>query len=338
MITRWYAPGSVHQIVFEFLRLYCSHPDSLVSFGERYQEKHQNEKINPGTLRVGLVSKTQLISFLGETAVGGFGVGNELARIYDSLVQWDIFSELPFSDRGLMYDFRINFMNVAYYQARNVLENIVKGPGILPIRYYQAMVAIVVENGGNESLGSGSVVCHNGMTFILTNKHVLDPAAGTEFKYFLLGGAKHEPRSIKIIVSESDDLAAFPVDLSEVHPKFFLGNESFVLQDVILFGFPKIPHTASPHLTAHSGEINARIQTRSGEELYLISNYASPGSSGGALVDYRGLLVGVVSDRLEGQYEGDISLFQHSAAVTLSRVQRFVEANVIPTLSVRNDA
>jgi hypothetical protein len=106
-------------------------------------------------------------------------------------------------------------------------------------------------------------------------------------------------------------------------------------------GYPKIPFTLRPHLTIHSGEINVTIETRTGERLYLISNYASSGSSGGPLFDYRGMLVGVLVQRLEGEYdEGDSAadkeakrfLFQHSAAVTLERVRTFLDEKVRPHL------
>jgi S1-C subfamily serine protease len=333
MRTRWYAPGSVHQIVFDFLRLHCQHPDMLVNFVQQCAEKHPNESVDPNILRAGLITKLQLTTYFGEASGGvGFAVGNELARIYDALVYWDVFTEFPFSQRGLIYDFRINFMNVAYYEYRKVLENIVKGPGVLQWRYYPATAAIIVEKEDKELIGSGSIVSHNGQTFVLTNKHVLDPDAGIKFKHFFLADNLHEAPVSKIIKSESDDLAAFSISLPESHPKFFLGNESFVLQEVILFGFPKIPRTKRPHLTAHSGEINATIETWDGERLYLISNYASPGSSGGPLIDYRGLLVGVVSDRLEAEYDEEPSLFQHSAAVTLDRLQTFIEGRVLPSL------
>jgi hypothetical protein len=104
------------------------------------------------------------------------------------------------------------------------------------------------------------------------------------------------------------------------------------LQDVILLGFPKISSTVRPHLTAHSGEINATIDTWRGEQLNLILSYAWPGSSGGPLIDYMGLLIGVVSDSLEAKYEGE-EVFQHSAAITLNRVQAFVENGMVPKIS-----
>ena len=335
MRNRWYSPGSVHQIVFDFLRSYCQHPDLLVNFALRYREKYPANNADSNVLRAGLVTKLQLTTYFGEiSGGGGFAIGNELARIYDALVYWDVFTELPFSQPGLLYDFRINFLNVAYYKSRMVLENIVKGPGVLGWRYYPATAAIVIEKVGQEFIGSGSVVSHNGASFILTNKHVVDPKADIRIKHFYLGGnASSPPPPSGLILCENDDLAAFPISLPETHPRFFLGNESYVLQEVILFGYPKIPLTMRPHLTLHSGEINATIETRNGEQLYLISNYASPGSSGGPLIDYRGMLVGVVSDSLEAEYEGEHSLFQHSAAVTLDRVQKFIEGKVLPVLA-----
>jgi Trypsin-like peptidase domain len=333
MRSRWYAPGSVHQIVFNFLRDYCQHPDLLANFAQRYKEKNRNDDVNPMALRAGLITKSQLVIYIGDTSGGGgFAVGNELARIFDALIYWDVFTEFPLSERGLMIDFRINFSNVAYYEERKVLENIVKGPGILHLRYYPATVAIIVDKKGLESIGSGSVVSHNGKTFLLTNRHVVDPSDGIAIKSVLLADEPRTGPFPQPILSETDDLAALPFSVPEMHPRFYLGHEAFPLQEVILFGYPKIPLSTRPHLTVHSGEINAKIQIRGDEELFLISNYASPGSSGGPLIDYRGLLIGVVSDSLEAHYEGDASIFQHSAAVSLDRVQQFIQSRVLPEL------
>ena len=87
--------------------------------------------------------------------------------------------------------------------------------------------------------------------------------------------------------------------------------------------YPSIPRTNSFQLTAHTGEINAQINTRDGRELFLISCYAAPGSSGGPVLDSRGLVLGVVTERLEGRYEGGI--FDHTAAVPYHRLLNFLE-------------
>ncbi|HTT46782.1 MAG TPA: serine protease, partial [Pseudolabrys sp.] len=262
---------------------------------------------------------------------GGVSVGNVLARIYDSLVYWDVFSEIPLSG-NLIFDFQINFLVVQNYQQRGILENIVKGPALIPARYNAAIAAIVIEKDKQESIGSGSVVSHNGKVFVLTNRHVVDPSEQIKICKVLLADKDYPPPSpSNLVISNNDDLAAFPISVPEDGPKFSLGDAAYVLQEVILLGFPKIPLTKRPHLTAHSGEINATIVTRNDEELYLISNYASPGSSGGPLIDYRGLIIGVVSDSLEAEYEE--AIFQHSAAVTLPRVRMFLESKVLSAFS-----
>jgi S1-C subfamily serine protease len=324
----------MHQLVFDFLRQHCQNRDALIEFGRQVKQKHPHSQFNAVTLGAGLVNKTQLIEYL-DVASGGIGVaiGNVLARIYDSLVYWDVLTEFSFPG-NVQVDFQINFMAVQHYERLKVLENVVKGPNFVILRYLMATAAIVIEINNQESIGSGSIVGHNGLTFILTNRHVIDPDKGIAIQRVLLGGRQeiHIDAS-NLIFSESDDLAAIPLLVPEAHPRFFLGDSSYPLQEVILLGYPKIPLTLRPHMTAHSGEVNATIQTRLGGSLYLISNYASPGSSGGPLVDHRGLLIGVVSDSLEAQYEGENSLFQHSAAVPLDRVRLFIESKVVPTVS-----
>ncbi|MEW6450852.1 MAG: serine protease [Pseudomonadota bacterium] len=331
MLSRWYPPGALHQWVFEFLRLYCQTPGEFMEFVRNLEQKRNGARsADHGLLQMGYVNKQQLLDYFLYVSGGvGVAVGNPLARIYDALIHWDVFSEIPLASSGMRADFQINFIVVQDYQRRGVLENIVKGPHSLFLKYRMATAAIVVEKDGQESIGSGSVVSHNGRTFVLTNRHVIDPQDKIAIKYVHLADQRHPPPDTSLIISKTDDLAAFATSVPEHFPSFSLGDAGHILQEVILLGFPKIPLTVKPHLTAHSGEINAIVETRTGERLYLISNYASPGSSGGPLIDYRGLLVGVVSDSLEAEYEKPHLLFQHSAAVTLDRVRQFVQNEVM---------
>lgn len=316
--------------MFDFLRLHCQHATAFHQFAEQYNEKHPQHAKKLGAAKLGLISKQQLSDYLLEVAGGtGVSIGNPLARIYDQLIYWDVFSELPFASSGQLYDYQINFVVVQYLHSKEVLENVVKGPGILPPRYYPATAAIIVEKDGNESIGSGSVVSHFGQTFLLTNRHVIDPSEGVRVKRIHLADSVISYALDDPIIAQADDLGALRLDIPAGHPRFYLSEIGYTLQDVLLLGFPKIPFTTRPHLTIHSGEINATIETRTGEEVYLISNYASPGSSGGPLIDYRGLLVGVVSERLEGKYGEELGVFQHSAAVTLERVQKFIQTQVL---------
>jgi S1-C subfamily serine protease len=334
MRNRWYPPGSVHQFVFEFLGRHCQTPGSLVEFSRQVKRKHPQSQLNELTLGGGLISRENLLEFLDVVSGGGgVGIGNVLERIYDSLVYWDVFTQFSLRVKNIDVDFQINFIVIQHYMRLGILENIVKGPSFIIPTYSAATAAIIVDKKKQEAIGSGSIVSHHGQTFLLTNKHVVNPAEGIAISEVLLGGTQgHEVEVSKLILSETDDLAAVPIAVPETHPRFALGDSSHPLQEVILLGFPTIPFTVRPYLTSHSGEINATIETRTGAELYLISNYASPGSSGGPLIDYRGLLMGVVSDRLEAEYEGEHSLFQHSAAVTLNRVKRFIEGSVLPRL------
>ncbi|MBX9777550.1 MAG: serine protease, partial [Xanthobacteraceae bacterium] len=206
MRNKWYAPGSLHQIVFDFLRLHCQSRDDLINFGRRLKEKYPTNQLDPNMLGAGLVTKQQLLNLFLESCGGhGVGFGNPLARIYDALVYWDAFTEFPVSNSR--YDFQINFIVVQQLESKGVLENIVKGPGILPWRYYPATAAILVEKEGRELLGSGAVVSHNGRVFLLTNRHVVDPADKMRIKSIWLGDAQINLGDVKLVLSDTDDLA-----------------------------------------------------------------------------------------------------------------------------------
>jgi V8-like Glu-specific endopeptidase len=98
------------------------------------------------------------------------------------------------------------------------------------------------------------------------------------------------------------------------------------LDRVTTLGYPKIPFADDAYLAFHSGEVNTVFKTTAGEELFLISNQIGPGSSGGPVMNDKGLLVGVAAKAFQGKMEPDADfLINWNAAITFKRVRKFLQ-------------
>lgn len=73
-------------------------------------------------------------------------------------------------------------------------------------------------------------------------------------------------------------------------------QEPSLLDEIYIFGFPKIPFTAEAAMIVHKGEVtNPNIKTLDGQGVFLFSAVARPGNSGGPVVSRNGYMVGIVS-------------------------------------------
>ena len=161
--------------------------------------------------------------------------------------------------------------------------------------------------------------------FILTNKHVVDPNDSITIKRIELLNSEVKNMRGDWRLSTADDLAAIEIDHSPDQPYFCLAYQVTPLQRVITFGYPKIPFADDAYLAFHSGEINTVFRTTLAEEMFLISNQVGPGSSGGPVMDNKGLLVGVTAKAFQGRMEPDASyVISWNAAITFKRIRTFL--------------
>jgi S1-C subfamily serine protease len=315
-----YNSDPIHDALYRLLSEECQTADRFVDYCARRKLK------DVGIRKLGWVSHQDMLELLLGKSPEGVRTDNRLYRAYDALIESDVLTKISLGGRQL-YDLQINFMMVRVYSGLGCLENIIKGPVFTVTKYARSTVAIVVEKKKEEFAGTGSLMTNGHDFFVLTNRHNVDPDEGCKIRSVFLGG--NTGAELKISSSPrlcaTDDLAVLPVlpaDLPHDVPLFRLSTGVSILQKVTALAYPNIPRTNNFYLTAHTGEINAQINTRDGRELFLISCYAAPGSSGGPILDSRGLILGVVSERLEGRYEDGI--FDHTAAVPYRRVLEFL--------------
>jgi len=162
-----------------------------------------------------------------------------------------------------------------------------------------SIVSVVGRNGadegedysiqGIENIGSGVIVSSDG--YILTNNHVI--ANAEEIEVELYDGSRHTGWMIGQDVST--DLAVVKVDLDGL-PVIVFGDDSAVkVGDVVMaFGNPfGLQHSVSMGVISAIGRNQLGLSRR--EDYFQTDAAINPGSSGGALTNTRGELIGINS-------------------------------------------
>jgi serine protease DegQ len=136
-------------------------------------------------------------------------------------------------------------------------------------------------------LGSGVIVSKDG--FVLTNNHVVEGADDIEVA--LLDGRR---ATAKVVGTDPDtDLAVLKIELPEL-PTITLGStEQIAIGDAVLaIGNPfGVGQTVTSGIVSALGRNQLGINTF--ENFIQTDAAINPGNSGGALVDERGLLIGI---------------------------------------------
>ena len=154
--------------------------------------------------------------------------------------------------------------------------------------------------GEQESLGSGVIIDSRG--FILTNLHVVDTLFDAFDATVTLHDGRHTPATV-IAWDESHDLAVLHVNMDELAP-IPVGDESGLAVGDAVFSIG-YPHNIGQSVSR--GIVSSLNQGPDFAVTMIQTDAAiNPGSSGGALIDGNGQLVGVNSSILSesGNFEG----------------------------------
>ena len=161
-----------------------------------------------------------------------------------------------------------------------------------------SVVGIMVYNAaGKGSQASGIVYSKDG--YIITNDHIYSDVASPKFKIYTSDGKEYDA---KYVAGDTvSDLAVLKIDDCELTPAVF-GNsdELYEGQNVVAIGRP---YDATDVSSITSGIISAtsrRVSNSSSYPARLIQTDSpiNPGSSGGALVNMYGQVVGVTNSKL----------------------------------------
>ena len=138
--------------------------------------------------------------------------------------------------------------------------------------------------------GSGFAITANG--YIVTNCHVVEDSS----KITLVRDGLEYPATI-VAADESNDIAILKISSSTIPLPLITSRKTKIGNAVYSMGFPNVQlQGLSPKFT--SGLISSLTGLRDDPKHFQISVPIQPGNSGGALVDNRGNVIGVVTAKL----------------------------------------
>lgn len=183
---------------------------------------------------------------------------------------------------------------------------------IVGIRVYNAQ--------GNMSDASGVIYSKEG--YIVTNDHIYSEVGAPKFKIYMHDGTQ---RNATYVAGDTiSDLAVLKLEDSSGIEAAVLGDstELFCGENVVAVGRPSDATAASSITSGIVSVTSRRVQTTSSYSARLIQTDSAinPGSSGGALVNMYGQVVGITASKLAG-VEYDAVGF----AIPTKTVKRVVE-------------
>lgn len=196
----------------------------------------------------------------------------------------------------------------------------------------KSIVGIVVYNAeGKSASASGVVYSEDG--YIITNDHIYASIPSPKFKIYTYDGSEYDA---KFIAGDNrSDLAVLKVDTSGFFPAVFGNSQELLIgENVVAIGRPSTAQTESSITTGIVSLTERRLAITSSYSTKFIQTNAAinPGSSGGALVNMYGQVVGITSSKIANtDYEGV------GFAIPTTEVKKVVES-LIKTGEVANRA
>lgn len=164
----------------------------------------------------------------------------------------------------------------------------------------KSVVGIRVYNkAGNASDASGVIYSEDG--YIVTNDHIYSEIAAPKFKIYMHDGTEYDA---KFVAGDSiSDLAVLKVDAKDFEVAEFGNSKEVVFgESVVAIGRPSDATAASSISKGIVSSVSRRMTTTSSYSTNFIQTDSAinPGSSGGALVNMYGQVIGITSSKLAG--------------------------------------
>ncbi len=169
----------------------------------------------------------------------------------------------------------------------------------------ESIVGINIYNSsGVGSQATGIIYSKNG--YIITNDHIYSGVSNPKFKIYTFDGKEYDAKYVAgDLVS---DLAILKVEGADFKPATFGNSDDlYIGQNVVAIGRPTDATDKSSITSGIISALNRRIKNSSNYSARLIQTDSpiNPGSSGGALVNMYGQIVGITSSKLASvEYEG----------------------------------
>ena len=158
----------------------------------------------------------------------------------------------------------------------------------------------VYNSAGEISDASGVIYSEDG--YIVTNDHIYSEIAAPKFKIYMYDGTEYDA---KYVAGDSiSDLAVLKIDAKELKVAEFGDSREVVFgESVVAIGRPSDATGASSISKGIISSVSRRMTTTSSYSTNFIQTDSAinPGSSGGALVNMYGQVVGITSSKLAGE-------------------------------------
>lgn len=162
----------------------------------------------------------------------------------------------------------------------------------------KSIVGIVIYNSkGAGGQASGIVFSKDG--YIVTNDHIYSEVPSAKFKIYTHDGTEYNAKYVA--GDKVSDLAVLKIDNVNLTPaEFGNSDEIFHGEHVVAVGRPSDATDASSITRGIISAVSRRVQTTSNYSSRLIQTDSAinPGSSGGALVNMYGQVIGVTASKL----------------------------------------
>lgn len=162
----------------------------------------------------------------------------------------------------------------------------------------------VYDNEGIKGYASGVIYSEDG--YIITNDHIYADVPSAQFKIYTYDGNIYDARYIA--GDTRSDLAVLKVESSGFYPATFGNSDELNFgEEVVAIGRPNDATSSSSITGGYISFLNRRVSnsTSYASRLIQTDSAINPGSSGGALVNMYGQVVGITSSKLVGnEYEG----------------------------------
>ena len=161
-----------------------------------------------------------------------------------------------------------------------------------------SVVGIIVYNDlGAASYASGVIYTDDG--YIVTNDHIYSSVAAPKFKVYTQNGAEYD--AVYVAGDVVSDLAVLKIDASNFNEATFGNSDEIVYgENVVAIGCPSEPTEKASITRGIISAVDRRVQTTSSYSARLIQTDSpiNPGSSGGALVNMYGQVIGITSAKV----------------------------------------
>ncbi len=162
----------------------------------------------------------------------------------------------------------------------------------------ESVVGIIVYNElGSASYASGVVYTEDG--YIVTNDHIYSSVAAPKFKVYTQDGKEYD--AVYVAGDVVSDLAVLKINAKGFKAATFGNSDELIYgENVVAIGCPSEPTEKASITRGIISAVDRRVQTTSSYSARLIQTDSpiNPGSSGGALVNMYGQVVGITSAKV----------------------------------------